>query len=163
MLKHNKIKNYWCMSLQLTQSEFLVRWSVFVILCFWKEIVILCYPGAKKHINSELWSLLHPKWFDARSLCVLRNASCFSFIIFDSINGIVQSLLDQIRLRVTILMWSLSATIHCTLMDGNHLKKLLSFSHVTLWFVQIFPGVWYIGYFHGLGPARTQSKMVCFA
>jgi hypothetical protein len=25
---------------------------------------------------------------------------------------------------------------------------------------QIFPGVWYIGYFHGLGPARTQSKMI---
>ncbi|OEL28710.1 hypothetical protein BAE44_0010271 [Dichanthelium oligosanthes] len=25
----------------------------------------------------------------------------------------------------------------------------------------ISPGVWYIGYFHGLGPARTQSKMVC--
>ncbi|CAL4933803.1 unnamed protein product [Urochloa decumbens] len=25
---------------------------------------------------------------------------------------------------------------------------------------QISPGVWYIGYFHGLGPARTQSKMI---
>ncbi|XP_039784137.1 uncharacterized protein LOC120650897 isoform X6 [Panicum virgatum] len=25
---------------------------------------------------------------------------------------------------------------------------------------QISPGVWYIGYFHGIGPARTQSKMI---
>ncbi|XP_024316796.1 uncharacterized protein LOC100844795 isoform X3 [Brachypodium distachyon] len=25
---------------------------------------------------------------------------------------------------------------------------------------QISPGVWYIGYFNGLGPARTQSKMI---
>lgn len=25
---------------------------------------------------------------------------------------------------------------------------------------QVSPGVWYIGYFHGLGPARTQSKMI---
>ncbi|GJN20756.1 hypothetical protein PR202_gb08173 [Eleusine coracana subsp. coracana] len=25
---------------------------------------------------------------------------------------------------------------------------------------KISPGVWYIGYFHGLGPARTQSKMI---
>ncbi|KAJ1295396.1 hypothetical protein BS78_01G220600 [Paspalum vaginatum] len=25
---------------------------------------------------------------------------------------------------------------------------------------EISPGIWYIGYFHGLGPARTQSKMI---
>lgn len=28
--------------------------------------------------------------------------------------------------------------------------------------VQISPGVWYVGLFNGIGPTRTQSKMVYF-
>ncbi|OAY76493.1 Transmembrane protein 8B [Ananas comosus] len=31
---------------------------------------------------------------------------------------------------------------------------------ITLTNEQISPGVWYIGYFNGLGPSRTQSKMI---
>ncbi|KAM3401939.1 hypothetical protein ACQJBY_006103 [Aegilops geniculata] len=50
--------------------------------------------------------------------------------------------------------------------DWTYLRVNLpaSFSSITMNFATdrdiISPGIWYIGYFNGLGPARTQSKMI---
>lgn len=40
--------------------------------------------------------------------------------------------------------------------------KLASFSNTKKNSMQITPGVYYIGLFNGIGPIRTQSKMVYF-
>ncbi|KAJ1693394.1 hypothetical protein LUZ63_010092 [Rhynchospora breviuscula] len=47
--------------------------------------------------------------------------------------------------------------------NSSHLEQCVPFQTnltVVLTREQISPGVWYVGYFNGLGPERTQSKMI---
>lgn len=43
---------------------------------------------------------------------------------------------------------------------GNYLPLLLGDIYKLI--IQIPPGVWYFGLFNGIGPTRTQSKMVWY-
>ncbi|XP_010255280.1 PREDICTED: uncharacterized protein LOC104596010 isoform X2 [Nelumbo nucifera] len=47
---------------------------------------------------------------------------------------------------------NLSNVEHCHLLQKNMMVKLTN--------EQISPGVWYVGLFNGIGPVRTQSKMI---
>ncbi|XP_065029750.1 uncharacterized protein LOC135652595 isoform X4 [Musa acuminata AAA Group] len=37
---------------------------------------------------------------------------------------------------------------------------LFQMFQASIWMIHISPGIWYFGFFNGLGPARTQSKMI---
>lgn len=41
--------------------------------------------------------------------------------------------------------------------------SMVNINHLCHYFIQISPGTWYFGLFNGIGPVRTQSKMVLSA